>query len=254
MPESEIKRMNPFDRLVSLFVAPASLMKNIRIFPAVLVPLIVCTLLGLALMPFSSNLADIQMHEFSNLSIERYGVDYFNTTPVDDELAAVMPDISTITNISAVVSAFIAYPVIAFFLALGTFILTKIARGKELKLIQYFSMYIHLCVLTAIGAVVTTVLCVSLGSILDVTSLAALFMPLGNVTMPAFNALSGITVFGLWVTVLAIIGIKHINHFSYLKATVIGLVGFAFSLGFYTISTSLTFLTYDIINGMTITL
>lgn len=246
--EPEIKKMNPLDRLISLFISPVALMKNIKLYPVILVPLLIVTLLALGMLPFMGRYTEIQTRIFSNVSLERYGMDYFNLTPVDEEEETAQT-VSTITNITTTATLLVSYPISAFFAALGLLILTKIARGQA-KLGQYFSLYLHLFILSAIGAIITTSMSVMLDSTLDITSLAAIFMPLGNITMLVYNLFSSITVFNVWVAVLVIIGVKVINECSTVKAVIIGLISYLFSVAISTATLSMTFLSFDIMNGL----
>jgi hypothetical protein len=249
--ETETTRMKPLNRLMSIFVSPVELMKNIKVYPAVLVPLILCVLISLATLPLLMRYSDIQTRALSLISLERYGVDYFNIlTAVDeDETIVAQTTVDTITLATNIVTAVLTPALYSFFAALGLFILTKIARGK-VQLKQYFSMYVHLYVITAIGILVMTALGVALNTTLDVTSLAAAFMPLGNITMLVFNVLSSISLFNVWVTVLTVIGVRVINDFTWKRAVIIVFAAFAFSVAFSAVSMSATFFTFDMLSGI----
>jgi hypothetical protein len=252
MDEKPAAKMNPLDRILSLFVTPVSLMKNISVFPIVWVPLIICVLLSFAAMPWSARMSEIATRQLSNISIERYGVDYFSLTALDTEAVSEAASVisSDILQVSTLISNFVAYPIAAFFAALGLYLLTKMARGKELKLIQYYSMYMHLFILSAIGALVTSIACVTLDTPLDVTSLAAVFMPLGDVSMPMYNFLSAVNIFNIWITALTVIGVKYINHFSNVKAAVIGIAGYAFSVAVTALGSGSVFWLFDTFNTL----
>ena len=241
--QREITKMKPVTRVVSLFVSPKALMENIREYPAVLVPLIICALLAFAGLPLTNKLVDIQQRTFSNISIERYGVDYFNYTPFDED-GDLAQTISAVTQITTVAMLLISYPLNAFFSALGLFIITKIARGT-CKLGQYFSMYTHVFIISALGGLLASFLMVTFDTILDSTSLAAVFMPLGDQSMPVFNILSSVTVFNVWITALTVIGVKAVNGFSTVRASVVCITGFVISVAIAVASLSATFIMYD---------
>jgi hypothetical protein len=253
MPEAEAKpaKMRFADRFLSLFVTPAALMDNIRLYPVALAPLAVSLALAILTVPLMQSYTAINNRWLSNISIERYGTDLFAIADADDE-DELDESLDVATQTAAIASTLVGYPVGAFFSALGLYILTKIARGRELRLGQYFSMYAHLGVITAVGSAVTMSLCVRLDTPLDVTSLAAVFMPLGDITMPAFNILSAVTVFGVWITALSVVGIRHINGFSYFKSAVLGVIAFAFSTGLAVLSAGMTFWMFDILDNLSV--
>lgn len=246
--EAETVRMKFVDRLISLFVSPAALASNIKTFPAVLIPLIIVTLLALTTLPLMPRYTEIQMRVFSNVSLERYGVDYFSFSAADPDDPAVQTATSFQSAVSAI-SIVVAYPISAFFSALGLLLMTKIARGKA-KLIHYYSLVMHTNIIAALGALVVMVLCVTLDTTLDVTSLAAVFMPLGNGTDIAYNIFSSISVFSLWTTAIIVIGMKVINEWSTVKAVVVGLVGYAITIAYSAVSMRLSFLSIDLMSNL----
>jgi hypothetical protein len=250
MPDKDTIKLNLIDRILDLFASPAELMRNIRACPAVFAPFCMCVLISLAQLPLTEKYAEIQRRWLSNVSIERYGVDYFNLAAAseDDEDGAA-ETVSLITRASTAASAVITYPLSAFLSALGLFILTKAARGKETRLVQYFSMYMHLFIIAAAGAALTSFICVSLDTALNVASLAAVFMPLGDVTSVAYNILSSVTVFNIWITVLTVIGVRSINDFSWLKSVIIGAAGYAVSVAINAATLSLTFYAFDFLDN-----
>jgi len=123
-------------------------------------------------------------------------------------------------------------------------VVSKILRGSS-RIGQWFSAYMHIYVITAIGGFVTYALIAATGNFLDMTSLAALLMPGGNVSMPMFNALSAVTIFSVWNTVLVYIAAKELNDFPAWKAGVVGLLNFVFGIGIYVATFAFTFIMWD---------
>jgi len=243
-----MQKMKPLERILSLFVTPAQLMKNIKAHPSSLVPFLVCAAIGLASVQLAIKYSEIQTRRLSYASIERYGVDVFNLIAVDDEDDEAPQQISLITRAATVGGAAVSYPVAAFLSAAGLYVLTKIARGKELRFGQYFSMYMHLMIIIAAGDAAAAALGVALDTSLNAASLAAVFMPLGGNSSTAYNILSSVTVFNVWITILSIIGIKIINDFSRLKSIIVGAFAFAFSVAVSAVSLGMSFIMFDILD------
>jgi hypothetical protein len=245
----ETVKMKLFERLISLFASPGKLMANLKQYPVAWATLAICMAISLASLPLTLRFADIQTRELSIASIDRYGVDYFNLVVYDfDDDEFVQTVTATVTRVTAGITALITYPLAAFFSTLGLFILAKIARGPG-KFQQYFAMYAHLCLITALGAAITAYACVTFDNTLDVTSLAAVFMPNGNYASLTYNMLSSITLPLVWVTVLSIIGLKVFNEWSMNKAITVGSVAFVLIVGFRAAILGATFFAIDWLDG-----
>jgi hypothetical protein len=203
-------------------------MLNIKAYPVIGIPFLLTLIIGIASIPISLQVTELSMQEMSRISIEMYGMDItgFAGSQELDIYGDEEPAVDPVVLVTAIVGA-VSTPLIgAFFSALGLWILTKIFRG-EARLAQYFSMYIHIWVLSAVGTVITSWLMVNTGRPLDLTSLAAVLMPQGDISMPVFNMLSTVSIFGIWTSVLVFFGVKYINSFSTVKAVIITLVGYA---------------------------
>ena len=250
MVEPEIKKMGAIQRIISLFIAPGELMRNIKAYPVVLVPFILSIVIGLASIPVTMQGQELMTRELSNISIERYGVDLMNLVigadEYGDDLAAAMDVVMMVTTVAMVI---IGPLLISFFIALGILILSKIARGNA-KLGQLFSLYLHIYIISLLGALISIGLMVTTDNYLDLTSLAAVFMPGGNISMLPFNLLSGISVFSIWTAILSYLGIKILNDFSGVKAGVITLIAFLVGLAIHVGTFMSTFIMWDLAMGM----
>ena len=229
MIEPEVQKMGIIQRITSIFVSPGELMRNIKAHPVVWAPLILSIVIGLASLPISLQFAEVMQHEINNLLIELYNIDPAAALAAADEYGAI--DEGTV-NAASIVGAgagvVFLTPLLGFIASLGLWILSKIAKGAS-TLGQMFSMYLHLYVLMTVGSLIATFLMATTGRLMDMTSLAALLMPGGNISMLSFNILTYINIFTIWVNVLAFMGIKTINEFSSVKAGVI--TGIAFLVG-----------------------
>ena len=231
MVEPEAPKMGAGARLINIFISPGELMQNIKLYPVIFVPFIATVLIALISIPTTLQLAELSMREMSNISIERFGVDVMNFGAGFDEYGDEAAGMDIFMLISSVASAVIVPVFMAIVSAIGVWILTKIARGSA-TLGQYFSMYLHIGVLTYVGSLVAGGLMVMSGNFLDVTSLAAVLMPEGNISMISFNVLSSISIFSIWSTVLVFIGVKNLNECSNVKAGVITGIAFLAFVGF----------------------
>jgi len=108
-------------------------------------------------------------------------------------------------------------------------IITKIARGGA-RYIQYLSMYSHVVLITALGALITTPIMVYTGTMLDVSSLAAVFIPNGDFSMMSYNVLTAITLFEILKCIILVIGVREINGFSLTKSIVVVVIMFVLSV------------------------
>lgn len=238
--EEETKKMGFFERIASLFISPVRLMQNIKQHPTYGAPILVLILLSVALAFLVVRFTPIQYEEMGLISLERYQVDYFNTPAMQENLKQAAP----ITTVISIVTLIVTYSVTAVISALIMLLITKIFRGSA-KFSQYFSMYLHLYIIGAIGTVFYYLICIQLGSSLNVMSLAGIFMPMGNITMPLYNALSAISIFSLWEYALTVIGVKEINSFSMVKAVVIVVILAVLSIAFASFIAGMSFYALD---------
>jgi len=223
--EDEVQKMGFLQRVASLFIAPVKLMQNIKEYPVIASMLIFVMALSLLTLPFMSRITELSQNMISEIMLARYGQDFLSL------LETQSANISTTSLISAIVGVIIAYPIACFLKALVLLIITKIAKGGA-KYKQYASMYAHVLIISALSGLIITPIMIAMGAILDVSSLAALFMPNGNISMMSYNLLSSITLFTIIEAVLVMIGVREINGFSNTKAIVTVLIMFALSTVF----------------------
>jgi len=239
------RKMSIVQRIISIFIAPGELMHNIKAHPVVLAPLILCIAIGLLSMPVTLQGQDLLNRELSNISIERYGIDLMNlaagANEYGDDLTGALGVVTLVTTIAATI---IGPALISFITALVLLVLSKILRGQA-KLGQLFSMYLHVYVLSLIGSLISISLMVMTDNYLDMTSLAAIIMPDGNISMFSFNVLSGISVFIIWATILTYLGVKIINDFSGVKAWIVTGISFLGWLAIHVGTFMSTFLIWD---------
>jgi hypothetical protein len=243
--------MTFIDRMVSLFVSPGKLMENIKAYPKAWLPLLVCILISLASLPLTIGFAEIQTQEFSIISIERYGVDYFAlgaAADFDDEDDAQATYQRTV-GYAAVLTAFISYPLLAALSALMLFILCKIMRGQGTYQ-QYFSLFAHVYIITAVCAAVTMGACIAFDNSLDILSLAAVFMPQGNITDSTYNLLYVISLPRIWMFALIFIALRYINEWSAAKSAVGGGIAFVSSVLVNALYLNSTFVLMDFSHNM----
>ena len=217
--EPVVQNMTPIQRVVSLFASPGKLMENIKEHPVILAPFIIAVVLSLISIPLSAPFTIMVGEEINRLMIERMlelGIDasefiaataggYYGDAPN----AFGGMNIGFVSLINAA-----AGPVIASAIsAAGYWILTKIFRGRA-TFSQYFSMYMHLMILTGALGLITFSAAIAIGRPVDITSLAALIMPHGNMSMLSFNILSVISLASIWSAVLTFVGIKTFNDFG----------------------------------------
>ena len=224
--EEEVKKMGFFKRIASLFVSPILLMRNIKSYPVIAPMLLLGMGLNLLLMPFWSRITEISTGKLSEIMMARHGQDYMDIFE-GTQAALSNPATTVIATVSAAISSMIAFLVACVFQALVLFIVTKIARGGA-KYAHYVSLYAHVLIITAIGSLITTPVMATVGTLLDVSSLAAIFMPSGDFSMIPYNILSAITLFEILKCVLLVIGVREINEFPTSKA--VGAVSIMFIL------------------------
>jgi len=247
----EGRKMGIFERIINLFVAPTEVMQNIKLYPVILVPAIVSILLALVAVPFTAQYSEMMLQELSIISLDLHGVDLSGWTQMQEvgmygeEAAAGMGAFTVISQvIGAVIMPFL-YCLIAGVLFL---VLSKIFRGGA-KFGQLYSMCMHYYVISALGALVVVALAVTTGRFIDLTSLAAVLMPGGNISMVSFNVLQSISVFNIWVHILIFIGIKVLNDFSSVKAGIITAISFLLTIAINVGIMMSTFLMWNILMG-----
>ena len=249
MVEPDAPKMGPVQRIINLFLAPGELMQNIKLYPVIAVPFVVALIIGLVSIPATSQMSELMMQELSIISIEMYGVDLSGWTQLQeqglygDDLTSAFNVFATVTMaISAAIMPFL-YSAIAAVLFI---ILVKILRGGA-RIGQLFSMSMHLYIISALGTAVVAALMVSTGRLVDMTSLAAVIMPDGNISMLQFNLLSSISIFNIWSHVLVFIGIKVLNDFSVVKAGIITGVSLLATIAIHVGTYMSTFVMWDMI-------
>ncbi|MCL2578018.1 MAG: YIP1 family protein [Defluviitaleaceae bacterium] len=223
MVEPEIIKMGVGQRIIALFTAPSELMRNIKAYPVILVPFLLALVLGLITIVPARQATQLANQELSHIFIERYGAGVdnpFDVASLADEYGESIVSegfIDAVTMVTLVFSAVFMPFIVSLLAGLGFFILSKIMRGP-VKFGQMFSMYMHIYVITALGALVTSLLISLTGSIVDITSLAAVVTPNGRLDEVSYNVFASIAVFPVWATILSFIGVKILNDFSAIKA------------------------------------
>ncbi|MCL1988769.1 MAG: YIP1 family protein [Firmicutes bacterium] len=229
MVEPEVIKMGAVKRIICLFAAPGELMANIKAVPVSSVPILLCILLSMATIPFSAGLAAITTREMNSLFLEEFGIQLPEVATVDEFGELITDPAAEIFGIiSGMLGALLLTPLFIFLGALMLLVLSKILKGPA-TLGQMFSMYAHIYVISAIGALLVTALMVMTDQFLDLTSLAAVVMPNGAMNDPVFLILTYISIFTIWANVITFIGLKIINEFDTTKAAVA--TGISFTLG-----------------------
>ena len=212
MIEPEIQKIKVFQRIAAIFLSPGELMKNVKSYPIIGVPIALCIVLNVLFIPINLQLTEL-MGLAGQMPIDEYG-DTFQ-------------GIAEITLIVTAIGQALVGPLfIGALAAVILWVLSKIVGGKA-SFSQILSMSMHILVLSYVGSLISGSLMVSTGSLTDMTSLAALIMPHGDMSMPMFNLLSSISVFSVWATILTFLGIKIINDLSGVRAGVITCIYFA---------------------------
>ncbi|MCL1878208.1 MAG: YIP1 family protein [Defluviitaleaceae bacterium] len=248
--EPETVKMSPGKRIISLFVAPGELMSNIKARPVFLVPFLLAVVIGLVTVVPNVRVTEMYERELSNISIERYGRDFFDMSALANEYGEIpMAEAMTaITWLSHIAMAFILPLIACLLYAVGLFILSKILRGKA-KFGQLFSMCMHIYAIFAVGALVVASLMSLTGSLLDMTTLAAVFARNGTFDQLSYNIFSGIGIFPIWSSVLAFIGVKVLGEFCNVKAGIIAGVYFLAGLTVHIVSYMSIWWMYDVLIG-----
>lgn len=228
---TDAPKMKTVQRIISLIASPRALMENIKLYPVILVPLVICVIIGLISVPVNTRFSDALLREQSNISLYLYGVDVTGMTDLM-ALGDVYGDfdvegfIRVFTTIVMVVNAVFSPLLMSALGTLGVFILMKILRGSA-TFAQLFSMHLHIYILYALGMLVSYGLMGITGNLVDPTSLAALLMPAGNISMVSFNLLMFVNIFNIWYYVLFFIGVKVLGKISNVKAAIIAVFVFA---------------------------
>ena len=248
MVEPDIIKMGVIPRLLNIFVSPGELMQNIKTYPIISVPLIASIIIGLVSIPILQQSAELMNQQLSNISIERFGIDLMN--PVVDEYGdAIATIMDTAVLVGLVAAAFFGPLIMTALSTVGFWILCKIAGGQA-TFAQLFSMNLHIYVFAALttGLIVQTLMVLT-GNFLDMTSLAAVIMPGGDISMVAFNIFSAISIFTVWIAILNFIGIKTINDFSGVRAGVITVIAFSAGIAIHVGTLMSTFIIWDLTMG-----
>lgn len=236
--EDDTKKMGFFERLIGIFISPVKVMQNIRDFHVYWQPLLILFLLSIPLSYLATKISPIQMAENSLISLERYGVDYFNAA------TQISSQFQIVTFVIAIITMIVTFTITALIASVLMVLVTKIFKGTA-KFAQYYSMYLHVYIITSLCSIVLYLINIQLGSTLNIMSLAALFMPTGNITMPVFNILSAVSLITIWETIILIIGVRELNGFSTAKAVTVEIIVLVISLAAGVAMASSTFLWLD---------
>lgn len=235
------------ERIASLFVSPAKLMENIADNPKVAAAFIVNIILCLLVLPFSQSATRIILEQQALVFTERYGPSFYEVYQMQQakQLTGVLNYVTTFgISLVGVLIAIV-------FDAILLIILTKIFKGTA-KFLQYVSMLFHISIISAIGLLVYYIGIVVLKTSLNITSLAAVLMPNGNLTVFLYNILSSITIFTIWKYFLVFLGVKITNGFNAVKSAVIAIISFLIALITAAILASVVVWGYDAIFGQMI--
>ncbi len=238
----DTKPMGFISRFVSLFVSPTKLMQNISLYQKFLQPMVILALIAIAMMPFTSKLEQVVYAEQSIIFVERFGSDFLNFSQMPSSIET----LGTAYYLITFVGGLIGFVIAILYMTIVLKILTAFFRGTA-KFKQYFSMISHTAIISSIGGLISTIVSVAISSTLNVTSLAAVFMPNGNFTMIEYNFLSAITIFSIWEFVLIFIGVKEINGFSKVKAAVLVCLLFVISMAIMAGISYIPVMSYDAI-------
>jgi len=231
MVAPEVIKMNVLQRIIALFTAPGELMKNIKVYPVILVPFLLSLVIGLVGIAPTRQSTELANQELSHIFTERYpgAANPWDIASFADEYgeAAISEGyLDAVTLVTLILFAAIGPLLVSLLSSIGLFILCKIMRGS-VTFVQMFSMCIHTYVLMALGSLVTAFFISLTGNIVDITSLAAVVSPNGRLDDVMHNAFSAVTVFIIWSVVLEFIGVKILNNFSAVKAGIVVAIGFA---------------------------
>jgi hypothetical protein len=239
--EETIPKMGYFTRLTSIFVSPVKLMQNIKYHTSILPMLITGMALSLINIPFQGKITEMANDKLAEIALTRYGQEFANFMQSAQSAASTQ----MVTSVATIITLLLTTLVTCILQALILLIITKIVKGGA-NFGQYVSMYSHVLIITMIGSVFASVVMTSMGTLLDISSLAAVFMPNGDFSIPMYNILSSITLFGILQSVLVFMGVREINEFSGVKACVITLIMFILGVAFTAVMASLSTLSLDI--------
>jgi hypothetical protein len=225
------KSMPLSERVASLFIAPARLMANIKLYPAALLLLFLCVVVRLLYMPLSDQYNEMVAVETEKLALQQYEQLGFTAEQIEQlqqiqqsgpfglgggsEVAAMI--ISVLGIVFEIVSG-------AFFSALWMFIIAKIAKGSA-RFTHYFSIFSHLMIISVLLYVAVTAVSVMRGSLVNFLSFGFL-MPEARMNDALYQLLNALSLSALWFNVLAVVGIKVVNGWKSVKAIVVGVIAF----------------------------
>jgi len=224
--EDEIQPLKFFDRILSIFFSPGKVMKNIAEHPKIGAAVIIVLILAGLSAVYATDIAAISLDEQTIIYIERYGADYLNL----NEAMQTFTDMGALTTVTAVATMLATPFVTAFGAALVLFVLSKIGKG-EARFGQFYSMYFHIYIVTYLLNLIPTLFMVMNRSTLNILSLAAIYMPDGNVTSPVYNILTAVSVISVWEAILVFIGVKNLNGWKAGKSLVVTVIDFILCAG-----------------------
>ncbi|MCL2224317.1 MAG: YIP1 family protein [Defluviitaleaceae bacterium] len=243
MVEPETVKMGIGQRFIALITAPSELVKNVKAHPVIFAPFLLALVIGLIAVYPGVQATHIILQEQAHVFAERNPGEPnpFDLAALANEYGEPLFEQGALTVMLALPLATAAV-IMPFFLSiiatLGVFVLVKIMRG-EATFAQTFSMYMHFYVIIALGSLVGYVLMVVTGSVVDMTTLAALVTPNARIDEPAYAFFSTFGVFPIWFCVLTFFGVKVLNNFSNTKAGIIAGIVFATMLATNVVSLSL---------------
>ena len=221
--EPQVETLGLLQRIACVFAAPTKLMENIQEKPKVLLPLLILVILALPYAYLSLASGELYTIAMDNYSLERYGMAY----------SALTGDVGQGNVVMTMASTFLATIAVNYLLGglIAAFVLwlvCKAFKGSG-KFKMYFSMFLHIYIVTTVVGMVSAFLMGQFNTLTDFLSLAAVLAPNGSIADFSFLFFSTISVATVWSAVLTGIGVRAINGFSTTKAGAIAAAMFVLS-------------------------
>ncbi len=220
---SGVKPMGGFDRIVSIFAAPAKLFENLRLYPKMLAPFVIFIIMGIISGVLTIKYTEITSQAQKPILEEKYGADFAEYMTDNSDLSAIISvaqvDSSTLSMVSAVsgaLSFLSTYTISGFISAFIYSMFAKFFKGEP-KFINIASMIYHILIIDAVGSTLILIISVIFNTPVNMFSLAA-FSGNAGYASPLYDLLSSISVFSLWYYALVILGLKNVCSLPVKKA------------------------------------
>jgi hypothetical protein len=125
--------------------------------------------------------------------------------------------VNTVSSASVLGSTILSPYITSFFESVVLLVLCAIFRVKS-KFTQYYSMYLHIAIVSLLLGLVSTYFMTVTQSMVDVLSLGGLIMPHGSTFDPLYMGLTAISAASIWQAVLVALGLKTFTGCSSTKA------------------------------------